>query len=253
MTATFTCSIDDGYPSDLRIADLLSRHGLNATFYIPIKNREGYPVMSPTQIREIGSTFEIGSHTYDHCFLNSVSMSQARYQVMEGKKVLEDILGKDVSGFCYPGGKYRSEHIDLVKQAGFRYARTTTNLCFDAGKSRFEIPTTCQFYPHKKAVYLRNFVRSMHWNQRHAGLRVVLQKDSWFDRMTALLEHACQHESVFHLWLHSHNIDDLNLWSDLDTFFQQVAAQVDAKQRLNNAQFAARSFMPKPFIQHYQH
>jgi peptidoglycan/xylan/chitin deacetylase (PgdA/CDA1 family) len=242
MTSMFTCSIDDGHPSDMRLADMLHKHGLNATFYVPIKNSENYPVMSRSQIREIGSAFEIGSHTYDHCFLANLNLPQARYQVMAGKQKLEDILGRPVNGFCYPGGKYRSEHIELVKQAGFYYARTTKNLCFSPGEDRFEIPTTCQFYPHNKSVYIRNFIRSMQWQQRHPALRIMLQKDNWIDRIYALFDYANEHGLVFHLWIHSHNIDDLNLWAALDYFFSYVSDHICTSNRISNKQLVARVF-----------
>lgn len=242
MASTFTCSIDDGHPSDLRLADLLHKHGLNATFFIPIRNSENYPVMSASKIREIGSAFEVGSHTYDHFFLTNLNGPQARYQVNAGKQKLEDILGKPVDGFCYPGGKYRNEHIELVKQAGFHYARTTENLRFSPGKDRFEIPTTCQFYPHTKSVYLRNFIRSMHWTQRHQALRILLQGQSWIDRVYALFDYANEHDLVFHLWIHSHNIDDLNLWTTLDNFLSYVTDHVDMSDRLNNKQLVRRMY-----------
>lgn len=242
MPTTFTCSVDDGHPSDIRMAELLDRHGINATFFIPVKNREGFPVMSPAQIREVGQSFEIGSHTFDHCFLPSVNLPQARYQIFEGKRKLEDILGRAVSGFCYPGGKYHQVHIDMVKRAQFTYARTITNLCFDTGASRYELPTTCQFYPHQKSVYVRNFIRGMHWSQRKAGLLTILEEDNWKNRIYGLFDHARQNESVFHLWLHSHNIDDLDLWDDLETFLAYVAANVEVDQRVNNAQLANRFF-----------
>jgi peptidoglycan/xylan/chitin deacetylase (PgdA/CDA1 family) len=242
MSLTFTCSVDDGHPSDIRMAEILHKHDINATFFIPIKNTEGYPVMSQEKIRNLSESFEIGSHTYDHCYLSRLSAAQARYQIFEGKKKLEDIIGKTVSGFCYPGGKYHKIHIDMVKRAGFKYARTTTNLCFDAGKNPYEIPTTCQFYPHKKSVYVRNFIRAMQWSDRQAGLRAVLQKDNWIDRMYSLFEHANQTDNVFHLWLHTHNIDDLNLWPELDTFLGHVAKNVEKQQRLSNSQLASRFF-----------
>jgi peptidoglycan/xylan/chitin deacetylase (PgdA/CDA1 family) len=242
MPITFTCSVDDGHPSDLKMAGLLHRHGLQATFFIPIKNQEGYPVMSPSQMRLLSQDFEIGSHTIDHCYLPSLSLAKARYQIFEGKQKLEDILGKTVSGFCYPGGRFHKTHIDMVKRAGFHYARTTTNLSFSAGTNRFEIPTTCQFFPHQKAVYVRNFIRAMHWSERQAGLRTVLQQDSWIKRMYALFEYAHQNGSIFHMWVHSHNIDDFNLWSELDAFLGHVAANVKPDQSVTNGQLASRFF-----------
>ena len=175
MGVLFTCSIDDGHPSDLRMAELLGKHGLKGTFFIPLENREGLPVMSASQIRGIGREFEVGSHTYDHCYLNSVSELEATYQVNEGKKRLQEALGQKVEGFCYPGGKYLQKHVELVRAAGFSYARTTRNFCFDSGEKPFEIPTTIQFYPHSKSVYMRNFLSGGNWLTRLSGLNVVLR------------------------------------------------------------------------------
>jgi len=38
-------SCDDGYPADMKIADLLDRHGLKGTFFVCIENSEGRPVL----------------------------------------------------------------------------------------------------------------------------------------------------------------------------------------------------------------
>lgn len=242
MGVVFTCSIDDGYPSDMKMAELLNKNNLKGTFFIPIKNREGLDVLTRQQILDIGRQFEIGSHTYDHCYLKNIDIKEARYQITVGKEKLEDLLGKEVVGFCYPGGQYRQEHIEIVKSAGFRYARTTMNLCFDAGENVFEIPTTCQFYPHNRTVYLRNFVKTGSFGRRQDGLRLALIKSNWIDRLYALFEYACQHDGTFHLWGHSWEIDILDAWRELDDFLAYVAARVAIKNRLNNEQLAARFF-----------
>jgi peptidoglycan/xylan/chitin deacetylase (PgdA/CDA1 family) len=242
MSAVFTCSTDDGHPSDMKMAELLSKNGLNGTFFIPIKNREGLPVMSKAQIRNLGRQFEIGSHTYDHCYLKNVDLVEANRQITEGKKQLEDLLGTTVTGFCYPGGKYRDAHAAMVQSAGFKYARTTMNLCFDTGHSRFEIPTTIQFYPHPKAVYLRNFVKAGRWRNRTNGLKLALRHSNWLERLYALFDYSCKQESVFHLWAHSDDIDKFKAWSELDQFFAYVAKKVAIENRLSNQQLALREF-----------
>lgn len=243
MSVVFTCSTDDGHPSDMKMAELLSKNSINGTFFIPIKNREGLPVMSQAQIREIGNRFEIGSHTYDHCYLKSVDLAEAHYQITEGKKQLENLLGKEVAGFCYPGGKYRPEHAELVQSAGFKYARTTMNLCFDAGRNRFEIPTTCQFYPHPKSVYLRNFVKAGNWMHRSDGLRLALKHKNWIERLYALFDYSCEQEGVFHLWAHSNDIDKLNAWNEFDRFLAYAATKVSEQNRLSNRELASREFL----------
>lgn len=242
MSIIFTCSIDDGHPSDMKMAELLDKHRLNGTFYIPIKNREGAPVMPPSAMRELSRRFEVGSHTYDHCFLSSVSISDAYFQVTEGKRHLEDILGEEVRGFCYPGGKYRAGDVDIVKASGFKYARSTVNLCFDVGNQAFEIPTTVQIYPHNRNVYVRNFAKSGDWTKRHQGLRLAIQHKNWIHRLYALFDYAVDRGNYFHLWGHSKDIDDHDAWREMDKFLAHVATRVAPHGRLSNAQLAETFF-----------
>jgi hypothetical protein len=236
--AAFSCSIDDGHPSDLRMAALLAKHGLRATFYLPISNIEGAPVMPAAQMREIDGHFEVGSHTRDHCFLSRLGARQAAFQIARGKEALEDILGHGVAGFCYPGGRYRPRHVELVRAAGFGYARTTQNLYLGPGAGRFELATTCQFYPHDGAVFLRNFVRGGHWlARRHSLYRAIRHRD-WTRRLHALFDGALADGGLFHLWLHSIDVDRFDAWGALDAFFSHVAACLPPSGRLNNAQLA---------------
>jgi peptidoglycan/xylan/chitin deacetylase (PgdA/CDA1 family) len=246
MSVLFSCSIDDGNPLDMRVAELLSRHGLSATFYIPVKNREGWSVLCKTSVRKLSEEFEIGSHTLDHCYLNSLTPAEARRQIYDGKAQLEDMIGKQVLGFCYPGGKYRPEHTELVASAGFTFARTTVNLCFDIGERPLEMPTTFQFFPHSRDVYLRNFLRGGSWSRRQDGLRVALRHADWLDRLYALFDYSVEHNGMFHLWGHSRDIERFNAWDDLDRFLAYVSARVPRRNRLTNRQLAARGFVMAP-------
>lgn len=241
MGPLFTCSIDDGHPSDMKTAELLHKHGLSGTFFVPIRNCEGDEVLPDAQIREIGRRFEIGSHTYDHRYLKKVDIWQAYHQINDGKKYLEDVLGMPVNGFCYPGGRYLARDVELVRACGFSYARTTMNLCFDAGQRPFEMPTTVQFYPHDRAVYLRNFAGSGNWFRRTTGLQLAMQHGDWMKRLYAMFDHAVRSNGTFHLWGHSKQFDELNAWQQLDAFLAHVARAVSSQNRLTNEELAVRS------------
>lgn len=240
MHPVFVCSIDDGHPADLKTAELLARHGLAGTFFIPIRNCEGDPVIGDGEIRQLARRFEIGSHTYDHRYLKTVDVWRAYHQVNDGKKKLEDVLGKPVNGFCYPGGRYRRRDVDLVRACRFTYARTTMNLRFDAGDKPFEMPTTIQFYPHVRAVYMRNFIASGARNRRLDGLRMALAHDDWIERLYALFDHVCETGGVFHLWGHSKQFEQLGAWDKLDAFLAHVAASVPRANCLTNEALAER-------------
>ncbi|WP_229261583.1 polysaccharide deacetylase family protein [Duganella margarita] len=242
MSFLFSCSVDDGDPADARLADLLGWHGLRATFYLPIHNREGAPVMPPAQMRELGRHFEIGSHTYDHCFLPGLSAERAAFQIGQGKRVLEQILGQRVDGFCYPLGAYRQREIALVRDAGFAFARTTRNLWLEAGPDRYRMGTTCQFYPHGAAVFARNYVRGGHWRARCHALRHALLERDWEWRLYALLDAAQRRGGVFHCWLHTRDIERLGLWPALAAWCAHVAAVTPVHTRVTNGELAERRF-----------
>lgn len=229
-----TISIDDGHPLDLQMAALLDRHQMQASFYVPITNDEGPPVLTGPQMRALAQRFEIGSHTLSHRFLDRLDEGSAWRQIRDGKQALEDELDMPVHGFCYPGGRYRRLHKQQVQAAGFRFARTTRNLRIDAGAHAFELPTTAQFYPHPRAVWLRNFISQGDWIQRSASLRIVLREADWLVRLHRLLALAETRGTVFHLWYHSLDIEQLQLWKELDRFLAHMARRVPPAQRITN-------------------
>ena len=237
----FSMSVDDGHPLDLRMADLLQSHDIKATFYLPLMNQEGAPVLSSASMRTLAQSFEIGSHTRSHRFLNTLHGAEAWREIIDGKQQLQDQLGEEVEGFCYPGGRYRYLHKLQVRFAGFRYARTTQNLRIDLEFPLFEMPTTAQFYPHTRSVFLRNFISQRHWGKRSAALSTSLATDDWLIRLYALLDLAIEERGVFHLWCHSIDIEKLQLWDQLDTFLSRVADQIGREQRVCNRDLIAVS------------
>lgn len=235
----FSMSVDDGHPLDLRMADLLQSHEIKATFYLPITNQEGAPVLSPTNMRELARSFEVGSHTRSHRFLNTLHGAEAWREIIDGKQQLQDQLGEEVGGFCYPGGRYHHLHKLQVRSAGFRYARTTQNLRIDLEFPFYEMPTTAQFYPHTRSVFFRNFISQRHWRKRSEALSVSLASDDWLIRLQTLLDLAIEQRGVFHLWCHSIDIEKLQLWNQLDDFLSRVTRQIGKDQRVYNRDLIA--------------
>lgn len=220
----FISSWDDGHPCDTRLANLLSRHGLKGTFYLPIKNCEGRDVLTTSEMREIDAVFEIGSHSRDHLYLDALSQVQCSMQICEGKQDLEDILGHFVASFCYPGGKFNKYVRQSVINAGFSNARTVTNLWLSPGNDVFSIPTTVQFYPHAARVLWSNFIKGGYYSERVNAMANLM---FGHDRLGILYEFAnrcMSRNQIFHIWGHSWEIDKLNLWQELDGFLSHVAS-----------------------------
>lgn len=219
----FVTSWDDGHPSDERIAEMLDRYGLSGTFYIPIRNSEGHAVMSFAAMRELDHRFEIGSHTLDHIYLPGLPVAECRRQINEGKHQLEDILGHEVGGFCYPGGKQNAAVRQMVKDSGFDYARGVDNFWLDCGVDRFNVPTTIQFYPHKRLTLWRNFVRRGNYIERYRAFACMAGDADWLDFMKYLTERYAETDSVVHIWGHSWEIEKNNMWKQLDDLLKHVS------------------------------
>jgi peptidoglycan/xylan/chitin deacetylase (PgdA/CDA1 family) len=164
MQAWITTSWDDGHPLDLRIAEMLHRHGLPGTFYIPKSIPSG--VMSDAQIRELSQSFEIGGHTLDHVFLPTVPDAQAQIQIVGCRKWVENVTGVRCDMFCPPAGKFTRTHAEMIRRAGFLGLRSVELL--STRPPRFidglmHVPTTLQAFPHPRYIYVKNAIKRQSW------------------------------------------------------------------------------------------
>ncbi len=213
-----TTSWDDGHPLDFRIAELLAKYGLPGTFYVPLHNSR--PTLSPVQIRELATSFEIGAHTVSHVRLTTLKDEDARREIEDSKKQLEDILGKPCLVFCFPGGRYKSVHLPMLRTAGFSGVRTVELLSLQRpfltdGFSL--IPTTIQAFPHRRSTYLRNVLKRGRLDAMRnwvPGIRL----ENWPDIARLLLQRAVRTGGVFHLWGHSWEIEETGQWGALKQF-----------------------------------
>jgi len=80
-----------------------------------------------TTLRDAG--MEIGAHTRNHPILAVVGEDDARREIVDGKRDVEQILGAEVKAFAYPNGRpgqdYKACHVDMVRDAGFELAVST--------------------------------------------------------------------------------------------------------------------------------
>jgi peptidoglycan/xylan/chitin deacetylase (PgdA/CDA1 family) len=232
----FTTSWDDGSKYDLKLAELLQKYNIQGTFYVPIKNNERNDILSKNEISEISEYFEIGGHTYSHEVLTSLSLDEVRIEITTGKSEMENILGKEIRSFCFPRGQYKKRHMDIVKEAGFKFARTTgylrLNNAIDRPKSIMH--TTLQVYPHKISTYLKSLVK----RKDVEGIKNVLLNysviNNWQEFSKRLLRQIETHGGGFHLWGHSWEIEENNLWGMFESFLQEVSCMKNFRFCTNN-------------------
>jgi len=234
--AIVTTSWDDGHPLDLKLADLLKKYDVPATFYIPIDNIER-ECMSPQQIREIARSFDIGGHTYHHLVLTRVSLKEAEREIVEGKQRLEDIIGREVISFSYPRGKYSDEVIDIVRRAGFIGARTTKSAARSI-KNPFRMGTTAYAasWHFGLAPYFRHSMTSHDFGLFRFMLRNNLLINSWDKVAIKTLDFVVDDGGVWHLWGHSWSIEDNNNWAKLERLLREVSVLSGKALKVSNSQ-----------------
>lgn len=231
-------SWDDGHPLDLKVAELLSKYGIKGTFFVPIKNIEGRPVISNIDLKKINRNFEVGSHTYDHRYLVGLSLEECFYQISRGKEELEQILGKEVEGFCYPGGMFDKSVKAQVMKAGFLYARGINNLRVDGSFNKFNIPTTLQFYPHVNWVIFKNFISMGAYRKRFSIFCKYLEANDWLSAVLNTMDFCAENNLNFHLWGHSWEVDENDLWKKLEVVFRHASL-------LKSESFSIRDYLFK--------
>lgn len=237
MTITVTSSWDDGHALDLSLAEHLDRYGLAATFYIAPASLELAPAnrLSRDQIRDLASRFEIGGHTYTHRSLPSLRAAVAEAEIAQGKEFLEDAIQVPVNAFCYPRGAYTPQHVRMVRDAGFSYARTTRRYVTQPSSDALQAGTTVQAY--WNVFDWRGLARRLGATRRI--FNTVYCHLNWDDLAIRLFDelldadHPSSH-SIFHLWGHSWEIDSNGDWRRLHRVLEHVGQRPEVRYVSNS-------------------
>lgn len=120
---TFDDGYDDAYTEAL---PALQKEGMTGVFYIvsDFLNRPQYTTTDQVKVLDAAG-MEIGSHTINHKDLAKMGENDQEKQLTTSKAALENLLGKSVTSFCYPAGKYNAITVTLAKKAGYTTSTTT--------------------------------------------------------------------------------------------------------------------------------
>jgi len=133
-------------------------------------------MMRSEQVREMHRAgMEIGAHTVNHPILTTLTLSEAEYEISEGRNKLQSIIDAPVDIFAYPNGKpgrdYDHTHALLVKTLGFRGAVTTAPGVGSAGDDLFQLP---RFTPWDNS--LTSWATRLLLNQRKTHFETATEK-----------------------------------------------------------------------------
>jgi peptidoglycan/xylan/chitin deacetylase (PgdA/CDA1 family) len=234
--AYITTSWDDGHPLDLRLAELLTRYHLPATFYIP-RSAETKTV-APAVVRELSAAFEIGGHTLHHAVLTECSDARAQDEIAGCKAWLEDVTGKRCDIFAPPRGRYAARHVRMVRDAGYVGLRSVELVSLDLPRRAggiLLVPTTIQAHPHGLLAYAMNSFKRRAYGNLWRYVRYGRSAD-WGASARALLALAVSNGGVFHLWGHSWELEHAGQWRRLEEVLHQMSELTKEAPALDNGQ-----------------
>jgi len=128
-------SFDDGYLDVAEHAEpVLARLGFSATVFVATGVTDGRarftwyaqqpPLIGWDEMRRLdgAGTLRFEGHTVTHPNLLALDDASAAAEIRDGKRELEERLGRAVTTFCYPAGLYSPREQQLVAGAGFALA-----------------------------------------------------------------------------------------------------------------------------------
>jgi len=237
-----TTSWDDGHPADQRLSELLAKYDLKATFYVPRSNEE-HRVMEEKEIVALSKHFEIGGHTLHHANLEKLPFPDAVAEIRGCYDWLKDLLQEEPVSFCPPFGAYDEQSINAIYQAGFRTIRTTELLstkipqgairsgAWQPGPiqpsrspdpSEMLLHTTLQAYPHSSLTYFKHLLLRRRLSRLESWRRSGCSSDL-FHLLDHYLDDIQIYGGCFHLWGHSWEIEENNLWDKVERVFQRIS------------------------------
>jgi peptidoglycan/xylan/chitin deacetylase (PgdA/CDA1 family) len=162
---TVAITFDDCYRDNLAAAQVLAEHRLPATFFIPTHYigsdhvfawDADLPRMANLDWRDVAEMqalgHEIASHSVSHPDMGMIDVEDARRELTDSKKTLEDKLQRPVRWFAYPYGaksNFKPEYLPLVYDAGYQ-------ACFSAIRGFIEPTLRGQILPREAMPNFRS-------------------------------------------------------------------------------------------------
>lgn len=210
-----TLSYDDGVEQDIRMVDILRKAGIKCTFNINAGcffPEDGvHPVgkihrrMTATQCKELYTedVCEVAVHGYNHTFLPNMDSATICCEIIDDRRDLEALFGKQIHGMAYPYGRTDDTVCKVLELCGIYYARTVVST------EKFTIPAT-------KAEWLRLPATCHHKNPKLKEL------------CDTFLESAPrQQPEMFYLWGHTYEFDEKDNWDVIEKFAEKMKGHDD--------------------------
>ncbi|NLP12764.1 polysaccharide deacetylase family protein [bacterium] len=114
-------TFDDGYAGNCEQAlPILSQFGMKACFFVTVDEIGAEAMMTWGQLHElVQAGMQVQSHLVHHVMLSELSREEAREELLQSRKVLQERLGVPVELLSLPNGSYHRHYAALAQEAGY--------------------------------------------------------------------------------------------------------------------------------------
>ncbi len=211
-----TFSFDDCEIYDRQLCDMMRQYGIKGTFFlmsgrlgekVPFHRYGEDTVVERVVASELPDTYrgmEIASHTRHHTMGTDLEET-----VGKSLQELEAACGYTVQGLAYPGGGYRLEQVEQLRQMPVAYARTISrgNPSFDTPVDWLTWTPTCHYADECVPELVQTFLNA-----------------------------PADADMLFHLYGHSYELtrkDGVGDWAYMEHLLQQLANRTDVMYATN--------------------
>ena len=212
-----TLSYDDAVGEDVRLIEIMKKHGLKGTFNINSSrrvsaeekdeinaNRKWAFKMTQEDASALYSQegIEVAVHSVTHPFLETLPPAQVAWEVLEDRRALEAQFGTIVRGMAYPQGTYSDEVVSVLRSCGIVYSRAVKSTeKFDLPENWLVWQPTCH----------------------HTNKRLTEIAQSFLDKPCNNLAHP----QLFYLWGHAYEFEQFNNWEVIEEFAELMGGHED--------------------------
>ena len=134
--------------------------------------------------------------------MDRVPRAIASYEVAKGREVLEALFGRIVRGCAYPMGTFNDMTVDVLRENGIAYARTTVSTGdFSIPQDWLRMPATCH----------------------HDDPRLFELANKFLSEDPGVWDTPW----LFYVWGHTFEFDMKNNWDRIETFCEMVGNRED--------------------------